>query len=115
MSINTEVTREKGVVIFKVKEPEINHKNAAFLKEKIFLEIAEGKSKIILDLEDVKEMDSSGLGALLFGKRQAGHAKGDIILVGVQPAVHSMLRIAQLARIFDIYESKQEALSALSS
>ncbi len=112
MKISTEVKDQEGVVVVSVNEETIDHSNSASFKEKLFLEIADGNSNIIINLQDVNEMDSSGLGALLFGKRQANHAGGDVILVAVQPAVHSMLRIAQLSRVFSIFDTIEEAVSS---
>jgi anti-sigma B factor antagonist len=114
MEINIDIENKEEAVIFRIDENEVNHGNAASLKEKLFLEIADGNVRIILDLGKVKEMDSSGLGALLFGKRQATNAGGNMLLVSVQPAVSSMLRIAQLSRVFDMFESADQALASFS-
>lgn len=110
MEIQLESKKENGVVVLSIKDREINHNNSASLKEKIFLEIADGNNKIVLDLQKVTEMDSSGLGALLFGKRQANNSGGNIVLVSVQPAVQSLLRIAQLTRVFEVYNTVKEAI-----
>ncbi len=109
MEIQIEIRREKKIVIFSVGEREINNNNAASLKEKLFLEIADGNGQIILDLAKVTEMDSSGIGALLFGKRQATNAGGNIVLVSVNPAILSLLRIAQLTRVFDTCDTLDQA------
>lgn len=103
----------EGVLIFSLQEEKITHDLASDLKELIFLKIAEGFSKIVLDLSKVKEIDSSGLGALLFGKRQANGNAGDLRLVGVSEAVENMIRIAQLSRVFESYKSIKEAVKAL--
>jgi len=110
MEIQLESKKENGVVVLSIKDREINHNNSASLKEKILLEIADGNNKIVLDLQKVTEMDSSGLGALLFGKRQANNSGGNIVLVSVQPAVQSLLRIAQLTRVFEVYNTVKEAI-----
>lgn len=115
MDIQVDIEEQNDIVILSVNEPIIDHSNSASLKEKLFLEIADGKNKIILDLTKVMEMDSSGLGALLFGKRQASHSGGNIFLVGIQPAVDSMLRIAQLSRVFDIFEKTDDAIAHFRS
>lgn len=109
MEIQTEVNKENGIVIFTIVDKEVNHSNAASLKEKLFVEIAGGNNQIILDLKNVNEMDSSGLGALLFGKRQATNSQGNILLVAVNPAIQSLLRIAQLNRVFETHESLEDA------
>jgi len=115
MEIQADIKNEKGVVVLSIKDKEINHNNSASLKEKIFLEIADGNKKIVLNLQKVEEMDSSGLGALLFGKRQASNAGGNIVLVSVSPAVQSLLRIAQLTRVFDTFESVKDALKSFKN
>lgn len=106
-------TQEKnGILIFLIEEEKITHDLSIDFKEAILLKIAEGHSKIILDLSKVKEIDSSGLGALLFGKRQASGNDGDLKLVGVSETVQNMIRIAQLSRVFDMHNSVQDAVKA---
>lgn len=112
MGIQTDIQRKDGIVIFSIIDKGLNHNNSASLKEKILLEIADGNTKIILDLHQVEEMDTSGLGVLTFGKRQANSTSGDIILVGINPGVQSLLNIAQLTRVFQIFDTKDEAIAA---
>jgi anti-sigma B factor antagonist len=112
MELKCETKKKNGIIIFTILEKKVNHSYAASFKEKMFLEIANGNIKIILDMNNVSEIDSSGLGALLFGKRQADNAGGNIVLVAVHPSVQSIIRIAQLSRVFDMYNSVDEALSA---
>ena len=114
MEIKTDIQRTEGVVVFSILDKGLNHNNSASLKEKIFLEIADGNTKIVLDLHQVYEMDTSGLGVLTFGKRQANSTDGNIVLVGINPGVQSLLNIAQLTRVFEIFDTKDEAIAAFS-
>lgn len=111
MEIRVEVNKQDKVLVFTILDKEINHKNAASFKEKLFLQIAQGSPQIVLDLKNVDELDSSGLGALLFGKRQADNAGGNILLVSVNPSVQSMIRIAQLSRVFESFSTVDEAIA----
>ncbi len=115
MEIQSSIERKDNVSIFIVENEKIDHNNAASLKEKLFLEIADGLKYIILDIAKVAKMDSSGMGALLFGKRQADNAAGNLILVGVQPEIQTMLRIAQLARVFETFSTVDDALNSVKS
>ena len=103
----------EGKLVFSLQEEKITHELASKLKELIFLKIAEGHSKIVLDLTKVKEIDSSGLGALLFGKRQATGSGGDLLLVGTSETVENMIRIAQLSRVFQSYKNVKDAVESL--
>jgi anti-sigma B factor antagonist len=112
MQLRYKTQETDGVLVFSFEEESISHDLASELKELVFLKIAEGFSKIVFDLTSVKEIDSSGLGALLFGKRQASGNEGDLRLVGVSESVQNMIRIAQLSRVFEIHSSIQKAVDA---
>ncbi len=114
MDIKSSARKEGDIVIFTILDKQVNHSNAASLKEKIFLEIADGNNRIVLDLQNVNDMDSSGLGALLFGKRQADNAGGNMVLGAVTPTVQTMIRIAQLARVFEMQATVENAVASLN-
>ena len=67
---------------------------------------------VVLQLERLDFVDSSGLGALL-RLMQAARAKGgDLKLSGVPPRIHKMLELTHLSSQFEIYESLEEAITA---
>lgn len=66
---------------------------------------------IILDLRDVKYCDSSGLSAILIGHRLCRDASGSFTLCGLQGAVHKIITIAQLDRVFHITDTLDNAVT----
>lgn len=78
-------------------------------KEKVTNEIELGNSKVIVDLAVVEYVDSSFLGALVAGLKRATMKNGDLKLVSLQPPVRAMFDLTRLYRIFDIYDSMDEA------
>ena len=78
-------------------------------KEKVTNEIELGNSKVIVDLVVVEYVDSSFLGALVAGLKRATMKNGDLKLVSLQPPVRAMFDLTRLYRIFDIYDSMDEA------
>ncbi|MFZ0391869.1 MAG: STAS domain-containing protein [Calditrichia bacterium] len=110
MDFKSTTREENGITIFNIEESAINHNNAAILKDNLFTEVTAGRNRIILLMGKVKEMDSSGLGAILFGKRQADNAGGGLVLVKVNDTIKTMFRIAQLSRVMDICNTVDEAL-----
>ncbi len=114
MDIQYATEKQNEVLVFTVLDEFVNHSNAASLKEKLFVEIAEGNSQLVLNLGNVRELDSSGLGALLFGKRQANNAGGDMVLATVAPGVENMIRIAQLSHVFQIFPDVPSAVNFFS-
>lgn len=65
--------------------------------------------KVVLQLDEVTFVDSSGLGALVrlaHGIRARG---GDVKLCGVGPTLVRVLELTNLRSLFEIYESPEEA------
>ena len=67
---------------------------------------------IILHLEDVTLIDSSGLGMLVRLVASLRAARGDLKLCNVPREIHHTLRITNLHTLFDIHASHEEAVSA---
>ncbi len=102
-----------GVKIIRLKEERLDTTIAPDLKAQLLVLIAEGK-KVLLNLEDVQYADSSGLGAILLGFRQARDGGGDFAICNVQKRVLSMINIAQLANVITIYADQYEAVQKMT-
>jgi anti-sigma B factor antagonist len=67
---------------------------------------------VVLQLDQVEFVDSSGLGALV-RLTQAARAKGgDLKLSGVPDKIHKVLQLTNLLAQFEIYASVEEAITA---
>ena len=67
---------------------------------------------VVLQLDQVEFVDSSGLGALV-RLMQAARAKGgDLKLSGVPPRIRKMLELTGLLSQFETYDSLEEAITA---
>lgn len=69
-------------------------------------------NKIILDLRQVKRLNSSGLAALMVAKASLRNAGGDLKLVNVEGEVHSLFMITKLITIFETFSSVDRALES---
>ncbi len=74
--------------------------------------ILEGNSKIILDMKQVKFLDSSGCGALLSCLRQLNSSGGNLRLCRIHKAVRTLLEIVRMHQIIQIFNTKEEAVSS---
>lgn len=72
----------------------------------------EGKSRVIIDMSRLKFIDSSGLGAILFCSRQLSSSGGDLKLSGMLKSIRALSELMNMHRIFDIYNTKDEAIAA---
>jgi anti-sigma B factor antagonist len=81
------------------------------LKEQLATCVQDGHRHLVLDLQRVSFMDSSGLGALIGGLKTARLAGGDIRIArpGEQPAM--ILELTNLNRVLVTYPDVEEALA----
>jgi len=104
---------EKGaVVLIEVKEERLDAHNSSDLKAQMLNLFEEGKNNIVVDLNDVRFVDSSGLGALVSGFKNASARNGNLKLCGLQPQVRSMFELTRLHRVFEIFPGVDEAVSS---
>ena len=104
---------EKGqVVLIEVKEERLDAHNSGELKAEMLKLFDEGKNNILIDLKDVRFVDSSGLGSLVSGFKNASARNGNLKLCGLQPQVKSMFELTRLHRVFEIFPAVDEALAS---
>lgn len=83
--------------------------NASELKEQFNELQKNSRNKIILDMSLTKYCDSSGLSAILLGHRFCRDTNGKFVLIGVQPMVEKLIKIAQLDTVLSFSENVEEA------
>lgn len=108
MNITTEKHADK--TLLQIQEERIDAHNSSNLKDYILRLLDSGEIRLVVDLGQVRFIDSSGLGALLSGFKNAGLRQGSLTLVGLQPRVQSMFELTRLHRVFEIYPSVKDAL-----
>jgi anti-sigma B factor antagonist len=99
--------------IVTIKEKNLTISNSSDLKSEIAIMCAEGNSSILLNLEDVEFIDSSGLGAILNADRTTEDNKGFLVLYGLNSQVYNLIKIAKLDKVFSIAGSEKEARDLL--
>ena len=72
----------------------------------------EGFKKVVLDLKHVPWINSTGLGILISGYHSVKAAEGTMKVCSVKERVLSIFYISQLEKIFDVYESREDALKS---
>lgn len=108
--MNLQSEKKKDVTIIFVREERLDAHNSGDLKAEL-AGLFEGNEKnILVDLKDVRFIDSSGLGALVSGFKNAISHQGNLKLSGLQPQVKSMFELTRLHRVFEIFNTAEEAL-----
>lgn len=84
------------------------------LREKVKGLLAAGKKKLVLNLEKVGHVDSSGLGMLVGLRNSAKSADASLRLCNVESRCTELLRMTQLWPLFDFSDTEADAVRSLS-
>ena len=68
--------------------------------------------KIIVDLEAVSYMDSSGVATLIEALQLSKRAENEFVLCCLSDGVKSIIELARLDQIFSIHRTRDEALES---
>ncbi|GBD93689.1 putative anti-sigma factor antagonist [bacterium BMS3Abin05] len=87
-----------------VNEQRIDAQNAGEFRKYLLDLLASGNRTLIVNLSEVKFMDSSGLGALVYALREAKMKNGDVKVFHLKEQVISMFKVTRLNKIFEIVD-----------
>lgn len=108
-------TRPMGEKVVIEVGGEIDVYTAPRLREHLVGVVAQGNYHLIVDMEKVGFLDSTGIGVLVSGLRRVGEHEGTLRLVCSQEHVLKILRITGLTTVFPIDSTVEEALAAQPS
>ena len=77
--------------------------------------IADGRTRLVVDLSQVRFIDSFGLGALVSALRVVRAAGGDLKLAAVPSSVGAVLRLTRLHTVFDCHPTMEAALGSFQA
>ncbi|MBN1153752.1 STAS domain-containing protein [candidate division KSB1 bacterium] len=103
------------ITIIRIHEERLDSQVSPELKAYLLLLVEQGVDRVLVDISNVQYVDSSGLGALLFGLRQLRMFQGTLIIFGAQKRVLNLIRIAKLENILLHYDTEDEAIKSLSA
>lgn len=83
-------------------------------QEKIQSLLGAGKSNILVNLENVKWINSTGLGVLIAGFRTVEMHGGKLKLLHVSDRILSLMTITRLSSKFELFRGEEEAVASFS-
>jgi stage II sporulation protein AA (anti-sigma F factor antagonist) len=111
LTINLEV--KHNVLLIRLAG-ELDHHTSEDLRAKV-TEVIDEKdiTHIILNLENLSFMDSSGLGVILGRYNQIKNKDGEMVVCSISPAVKRLFDMSGLFKIIRLEEDEQYALETL--
>lgn len=104
---------KQGVLVISL-EGELDVSGANQFREAVDQALdATGAKHILLNLQGVAFIDSSGLGAILGRYKRIDQVGGKMVIIYLEPQVRRIFELAGLMKIVTIYESEEKALELI--
>ncbi len=112
MDIKVDIKEGEGCNILNVcgdvdvyTSPKVKESINALIEKEIY--------NIVVNLEDVRYVDSTGLGVLIGALKRVKEHNGNIVLVCTNPQIKKIFQITGLVKIFSIFANNEDAIGAL--
>jgi anti-sigma B factor antagonist len=101
------------VLVLELREAALDMGNARDFRDAAH-ELIQERSRVVLDMAEVRFVDSSGLGALISCLRQVRGNQGDMKLCAMSKPVRALFELTRMHRVFNIIETRDEAVRSFA-
>ncbi len=111
------ISHEKPVTVVELLDEEILEEGTINdIQESLFAVVHDNPGiRLVLSFVRVKHLSSSALGTLIRLNKRIEETKGKLALCEIKPALYEVFVITRLSMLFNIFETRSEAISSLSS
>lgn len=113
--MNIPVRQSEGVTILEPKGKITIGVGDVAIKEAVHAALDAGSTNILLNLQNVTTIDSSGIGEIVSAFTTVTNRGGKLKLLNLPPKVQDILQITQLVTVFEIHDDEAEAMASFSS
>lgn len=113
--MNLTIEHIDNIKIVRIRAEKINSENSPDLKAKLLIESQPDIKALIVDLEEVKSIDSTGFSAFLLANRQLSPYEIPVYITGLNQQISFLFSILNLNNVFILKETIEEAISEIKS
>lgn len=110
---NIDVKFNNGISVVRCID-RIDIYNSPVFDATIDMLISQNKNSVLLDMNEVFYIDSSGLGVLISSMRKLQKDGRFFKIIGLSDFVKKVIRRARMENYFDIYETEEDAMKSIS-
>lgn len=107
------VEKAEKYTLLTPEEEKIDSLKAPQLKTEFITLFQAGTKNLILDMSNVKYVDSSGLSSILVAKRLTDEAEGHFVIASLNDHVEKLIKISKLENVLNILPTKEEAVESV--
>src|SRR6201998_3289347 len=112
MSMKVATRQVDGVTILDLSGRIALGEGSVTLRDAVHDVIAKGSKHILLNLENISYIDSSGIGELVSAFTSVKNSGGELKLLNLTKKVHDLLQTTKLYTVCDIWDSEASAVSS---
>ena len=113
--MNLEEKRQGDVLVLALSGELMGGDESKDFQDKIYNCIKEQDVQLVVDMKDVKWMNSSGLGILMAGLTTLRSSDGDLRLANVSDRVQRPIEVTKLDQVLKIFTTVEEAVNSYSA
>jgi anti-sigma B factor antagonist len=110
--VDLDIKESGAVCILKLKGRLVSGEAVTQFENAFQQTIAGGHTFLVVDLEALPYIDSSGIGSLVNALRQVNKAGGTVKLVNPAPFVAKTLKMVGILTLFGVYETEADAVAS---
>ena len=100
------------VVVISLSGSLLGEPGATNLRQAVYRRLAENKQKFVVDLGDLRFINSMGLGSLIASLTSIRTRGGDMCLARLRDRVESIIMITKLVKVFRLYDTVVKAVES---
>ncbi|MBI5475645.1 MAG: STAS domain-containing protein [Ignavibacteriales bacterium] len=112
MTIKSRTIHEGRVAIIDVRGALIGDQDTDNFRNEVIDFIEQGNKSLIINMQRVNYMNSSGIGAIISAHTSYKKNGGEVKLAGLTENVENLLAITRLVEVFDVHESLDGAIES---
>ncbi len=106
--------RQSGGITLIALQGRISLTEGDVLRQTLHDLVKKGQKKIVLDLQKVSYLDSSGIGQLVNGYKAIKKHGGQIKTIRLTPRVKEIIRVTNLSAVFEDYTDERAAIRSFA-
>lgn len=77
--------------------------------------LTKNEKKVVMDFTDLKYIDSSGLGIVVFCSGKLSESGGQLRVAGANPTIRNLFKITRIEKVINLDDTLEAALAGLAA
>ena len=112
MSFEINQREKEGITILDLKGPLTAGPAATALRDALRAHMSGGSKNVVLNLDEVEHIDSTGLGSMVMCFTALRKSEGRLVLLHLNRRHLELLVLTKLSTVFEIFDDEQQAVNS---